>query len=171
MMWNLDSIWSDWINCDAGCCGYSFLCLQVCCLDGLARFVALGMLDLSCNNVDWPELRKIRHMHIMHLHVQGNPKLDKDPYCMGNFHRDSWLSHKKGSSVCLDRYHLIDIFPHVWMLDGLMVTGRHKGVGSACYTWSGNSAIVALSCTVPELHLCAFGTSPDFCIFWKLKIQ
>jgi hypothetical protein len=63
------------------------------------------MLDLSYNNVEWPELRKIRHMHIISLHMQGNPKLDRDPYY---------------------RYHLIDIFPDVWMLDGLIVTASER---------------------------------------------
>ncbi|XP_062509404.1 uncharacterized protein LOC134185596 isoform X2 [Corticium candelabrum] len=80
-------------------------CNTVKCLDGLARFVALGILELSCNNLDWLELRKIRHMHIISLHLQGNPKLDKDPHY---------------------RFHVIDIFPHLWMLDGSLITASER---------------------------------------------
>ena len=51
------------------------------CLDGLSRFVALGFLDLSNNNLSWTELSKIQHLHILDLRLYGNPELERDPYC------------------------------------------------------------------------------------------
>ena len=50
-------------------------------LTGLQRFVALGTLVLSNNDIGWAELAKIRHLHILDLYLHGNAKLEKDPYC------------------------------------------------------------------------------------------
>ncbi|XP_070564121.1 uncharacterized protein [Ptychodera flava] len=74
-------------------------------LDGLSRFVALGSLILSNNGLGWKELMKIRHMHILHLSLHGNSKLEKDPYY---------------------RIHVIDCLPNVWMLDGRIITTAER---------------------------------------------
>ena len=50
-------------------------------LEGLERFLALGTLSLSGNNLTWSELTKIQHMHILNLNLHSNPLLQKDPYC------------------------------------------------------------------------------------------
>nr|XP_054764714.1 uncharacterized protein LOC129271365 [Lytechinus pictus] len=78
---------------------------QVTNLDGLSKFVALGILNLSLNNLTWRDLRHIRHMYILELTLHGNPKLDKDPYY---------------------RIHVIDCLPNVWMLDGRLITSAER---------------------------------------------
>ena len=50
-------------------------------LDGLSKFIAMGTLNLHGNDLNWPELEKIRHLHVVDLVLSGNPKLDKDPFC------------------------------------------------------------------------------------------
>ena len=54
---------------------------QIKSLDGLSRFVALGNVSLSNNDLSWHELGKIRHVHIINLSLHGNVQLEKDPYC------------------------------------------------------------------------------------------
>ncbi|XP_072173194.1 uncharacterized protein [Diadema setosum] len=78
---------------------------QVSDLDGLSKFVALGTLNLSLNNLTWNDLRHIRHMYILELSLHGNQKLDKDPYY---------------------RIHAIDCLPNVWMLDGRLITSAER---------------------------------------------
>eukprot|EP00057_Strongylocentrotus_purpuratus_P002337 XP_003724322.1 PREDICTED: uncharacterized protein LOC580904 isoform X2 [Strongylocentrotus purpuratus] len=78
---------------------------QVTNLDGLSKFVALGTLNLSLNNLSWSDLRHIRHMYILELSLHGNPKLDRDPYY---------------------RLHVIDCLPNVWMLDGRLITSAER---------------------------------------------
>lgn len=56
--------------------------LQVQSLDGFGRFVAIGTLDLSNNQLSWFELSKLQHLHILDLRLHGNSQLEKDPYCM-----------------------------------------------------------------------------------------
>ena len=51
-------------------------------LDGLAKFVAFGTLNLHSNEFNWNELEKIRHLHIVDLIIANNSKMTKDPYCM-----------------------------------------------------------------------------------------
>ena len=55
--------------------------LQISNLDGLSKFVALGELNLSNNDLTWTELMKIRNMHVLSLSLHGNKKMEKDPYC------------------------------------------------------------------------------------------
>jgi hypothetical protein len=50
-------------------------------LDGLSKFVAVGNLNLSNNDLTWHELGKIRHLHILNLSFHGNHQLEKEPYC------------------------------------------------------------------------------------------
>ncbi|XP_071117853.1 uncharacterized protein [Haliotis cracherodii] len=75
------------------------------CLDGLSRFLAVGTLILSSNNLTWKELVKIRHLHMLNLSLHGNPHLEKDPYY---------------------RIHVIDCLPNIWMLDGRIVTSAER---------------------------------------------
>ena len=42
---------------------------------------AFGTLILSNNDLDWNELQKIRHVHILDLTLHGNQKLEVDAYC------------------------------------------------------------------------------------------
>ncbi|XP_063410298.1 uncharacterized protein LOC134693391 [Mytilus trossulus] len=74
-------------------------------LDGLSKFVALGNLNLSNNDLTWHELGKIRHLHILNLSFHGNRQLEKDPYY---------------------RIHIVDCLPHVWMLDGRLITAGER---------------------------------------------
>ncbi|XP_078656555.1 uncharacterized protein LOC144902804 isoform X2 [Branchiostoma floridae x Branchiostoma belcheri] len=74
-------------------------------LDGLSRFVAMGTLILSNNDLTWEELGKIRQLHILELYLHGNQQLEKDTYY---------------------RIHVIDCLPHVWMLDGRLVTSAER---------------------------------------------
>lgn len=50
-------------------------------LEGLSKFLGMGTLNLYGNDINWSELEKIRHLHIVDLILLSNPKLDKDPYC------------------------------------------------------------------------------------------
>lgn len=50
-------------------------------MEGLFTVVAFGTLILSNNDLDWNELQKIRHVHILDLCLHGNPKLEMDAYC------------------------------------------------------------------------------------------
>ncbi len=50
-------------------------------LDGLSKFIAIGTLNLHGNDLNWPELEKIRHLHVVDLVLTNNPKLDKDSFC------------------------------------------------------------------------------------------
>ena len=54
---------------------------QIKCLHGLSRFPALGSLVLSDNCLDWQELKRISHIHLLSLTLTGNLKLDNDPHC------------------------------------------------------------------------------------------
>ncbi|XP_064625626.1 uncharacterized protein LOC135486618 isoform X2 [Lineus longissimus] len=78
---------------------------KVKCLDGLSSFVAIGTLTLSNNDLTWQELAKVRHLHILDLSLDGNPRLDKDPYY---------------------RLHVIDCLPNVWMLDGRIISSAER---------------------------------------------
>jgi hypothetical protein len=74
-------------------------------LDGFERFIALGNVQLSGNNVDWPEVHKLKHMQIMNLSLFGNPIEDDWHY----------------------RQHVIDILPRLWALDGQIITAAERG--------------------------------------------
>ncbi|XP_041357106.1 uncharacterized protein LOC121374191 [Gigantopelta aegis] len=78
---------------------------QVVCLDGLSRFLALGTLVLSNNNLSWKDLLKIRHIHILSLSLHGNQQMEKNPYY---------------------RIHVIDCLPNIWMLDGRIITSAER---------------------------------------------
>ncbi|XP_072023984.1 uncharacterized protein [Amphiura filiformis] len=78
---------------------------KICNLDGLSKFMAFGELNLSNNDLNWAELRKIRHMHILHLSLHGNKRMEKDPYY---------------------RIHVIDSLPNVWVLDGRIITSAER---------------------------------------------
>ncbi|CAF3898081.1 unnamed protein product, partial [Adineta steineri] len=67
---------------------------QIRSLQHLSRFIALGSLILSNNNLTWIEFQHIRHMFILDLRTDGNPALDTDP----NY-----------------RQHILDCLPRVWM--------------------------------------------------------
>ncbi|XP_064604820.1 uncharacterized protein LOC135470042 [Liolophura sinensis] len=75
------------------------------CLVGLSRFMALGSLVLANNDLTWSELAKIKHLHILQLTLLGNPRLERDPFY---------------------RIHVIDCLPHVWMLDGKLITSTER---------------------------------------------
>ena len=55
-------------------------------LDGLSKFVTFGTLNVSSNDLNWNEMEKIRHLHIVDLIAVNNPKLDKDLYCKCKSH-------------------------------------------------------------------------------------
>ncbi|EDO32281.1 predicted protein [Nematostella vectensis] len=74
-------------------------------LEGLSRFAAFGCLILSNNELEWDELQKIRHIHILDLALHGNPKLEMDAYY---------------------RMHVIDSLPLIWMLDGRIITSAER---------------------------------------------
>ncbi|KAL8622518.1 hypothetical protein ACOMHN_034181 [Nucella lapillus] len=78
---------------------------QVWCVEGLSRFLCLGTLILSNNQLTWASLTHLRHLHINNLSLHGNPQLEKDPYY---------------------RIHVIDCLPNVWMLDGRIVTSAER---------------------------------------------
>ena len=50
-------------------------------LEGLYSVMAFGTLILANNDLDWNELEKIRHVHILDLCLHGNPRLEIDAYC------------------------------------------------------------------------------------------
>ena len=68
----------------------TMVCFQVRCLDGFSRFVAIGTLDLSGNQLSWTELSKIQHLHILDLRLHGNTQLERDPYCESHGLAFSW---------------------------------------------------------------------------------
>ena len=74
-------------------------------LDGLDRFIVLGSLNLSKNNLSWKELRKISHITILGLYLFKNHRLDQDPQY---------------------RVHIVDLFPKVWFLDGIIITAEER---------------------------------------------
>ncbi|XP_059140385.1 uncharacterized protein LOC131928387 [Physella acuta] len=74
---------------------------QICILNSLSRYLALGTVILSNNNLKWIDLEKIRHAHFLSISLHGNPCLDSDPYY---------------------RIHAIDCLPLIWELDGRLVT-------------------------------------------------
>ncbi|XP_031561141.1 uncharacterized protein LOC116297119, partial [Actinia tenebrosa] len=74
-------------------------------LEGLSRFPVFGTLILSNNELDWNELLKIRHIHILDLTLHGNPLLEMDSYY---------------------RLHVIDSLPNIWMLDGRIITTAER---------------------------------------------
>ncbi|KAK0052131.1 hypothetical protein Bpfe_018461 [Biomphalaria pfeifferi] len=74
---------------------------SICFLNALSRYLALGTVILSNNNLKWIDLEKIRHAHFLSISLHGNPELDSDPYY---------------------RIHVIDCLPLIWDLDGRLVT-------------------------------------------------
>ena len=74
-------------------------------LDGLTQFIVLGFLNLSGNKLCWRELRKIVDVTILSLSLYNNHKLDVD------------LNYRK---------HLVDFFPNVWFLDGIIITTEER---------------------------------------------
>lgn len=74
-------------------------------LEGLYSVVAFGTLILANNDLDWNELEKIRHVHILDLCLHGNPRLEIDAYY---------------------RMHVIDSLPLIWMLDGRIITSAER---------------------------------------------
>ncbi|KAJ8306566.1 hypothetical protein KUTeg_017111 [Tegillarca granosa] len=94
---------------------------QIKSLDGLARYIALGTLNLANNDLSWHELGKIRNMHILNLYLHGNSYLEKDPYyCI----LDMTLMYER--EIFTDRLHVIDCLPNVWMLDGRIITCKYR---------------------------------------------
>ncbi len=55
--------------------------IQIRSLQHLSRFIALGSLILSNNNLSWIELQHIRHLFILDLKLDGNSVLESDPNC------------------------------------------------------------------------------------------
>ncbi|KAK3591251.1 hypothetical protein CHS0354_010617 [Potamilus streckersoni] len=74
-------------------------------IDCLAKFVALGTVNLANNDLSWHEVGKLRNLHIIDLSLHGNPQLERDPYY---------------------RIHVIDCLPNVWMLDGRLITSAER---------------------------------------------
>ena len=84
----------------------------------MSQFPALGGLQLAFNEVTWRELNRLRHMHILNLMLLGNPQLDCDPNCKNT-------AILLAVILCMsDRQHVISMLPHVWMLDGMLITGK-----------------------------------------------
>ena len=50
-------------------------------LIGIGQFPSLGGLFLSYNDLNWREVNRLHHMHILRLTLIGNPQLDCDPNC------------------------------------------------------------------------------------------
>ncbi|KAK3782508.1 hypothetical protein RRG08_061738 [Elysia crispata] len=74
---------------------------QICGINALSRYLALGTVILTNNNLHWKDLEHIRHVHFLSISLHGNPCLDQDPYY---------------------RIHVIDCLPLIWELDGRLVT-------------------------------------------------
>lgn len=74
-------------------------------LEGFSSVLTFGTLILANNDLDWNELQKIRHVHILDLCLHGNPKLEMDAYY---------------------RMHVIDSLPLIWMLDGRIITSAER---------------------------------------------
>ena len=60
---------------------YIFLYFQIKDLDCMTKFIALGSLNLANNELNWHQVGKLRHMHLLELSLHGNKQLEKDPYC------------------------------------------------------------------------------------------
>ncbi|CAF1332696.1 unnamed protein product [Adineta steineri] len=88
---------------------------QIRSLQHLSRFIALGSLILSNNNLTWIEFQHIRHMFILDLRTDGNPALDTDP----NY-----------------RQHILDCLPRVWMCDGVFVSTVERNQVDEFFTQS-----------------------------------
>ncbi|CAF3333891.1 unnamed protein product [Rotaria sp. Silwood1] len=88
---------------------------QIRSLQHLSRFIALGSLILSNNNITWIELQHIRHMFILDLRLDGNPSLDADP----NY-----------------RQHVLDCLPRIWMCDGIFVSTAERNQVDEFFTQS-----------------------------------
>ena len=71
---------------------------------GFERFIALGNVQLSGNNIGWAEVFKLKHLQIMNLSLFGNPVEEDWHY----------------------RQHIIDILPRVWSLDGQIITAAER---------------------------------------------
>ena len=74
-------------------------------LDGLDQFIVLGCLNLSKNNLSWKAIRKITHITILGLYLFKNQQLEQDPQY---------------------RVHIVDLFPKVWFLDGIIITAEER---------------------------------------------
>jgi hypothetical protein len=61
---------------------YYLLLLKLKSLDGLSKFIAMGTLNMYGNDLNWTELEKIRHLHIIDINLLNNPRLEKDPNCI-----------------------------------------------------------------------------------------
>ncbi|CAF4102206.1 unnamed protein product [Rotaria sp. Silwood2] len=88
---------------------------QIRSLQHLSRFIALGSLILSNNNLTWIELQHIRHMFILDLRLDGNTTLDADP----NY-----------------RQHVLDCLPRIWMCDGVFVSTAERNQVDEFFTQS-----------------------------------
>lgn len=56
---------------------------QMKCLSGLAKFHAIGTLDLSNNFITWEELSYLYHVHVLDLRLEGNAALDEvNTFCV-----------------------------------------------------------------------------------------
>ncbi|CAF3778294.1 unnamed protein product [Rotaria magnacalcarata] len=88
---------------------------QIRSLQHLSRFIALGSLILSNNNLTWIQLQHIRHMCILDLRLDGNPTLDADP----NY-----------------RQHILDCLPRIWMFDGVFVSTAERNQVDEFFTQS-----------------------------------
>ncbi|CAF4134840.1 unnamed protein product [Rotaria socialis] len=88
---------------------------QIRSLQHLSRFIALGSLILSNNNLTWIQLQHIRHMCILDLRLDGNPTLDADP----NY-----------------RQHILDCLPRIWMFDGVFVSTAERNQIDEFFTQS-----------------------------------
>ena len=54
-------------------------------LIGIGQFPSLGGLFLSYNDLNWREINRLHHMHILRLTLIGNPQLDCDPNCKNTY--------------------------------------------------------------------------------------
>lgn len=58
-------------------------------------------------------------MSVLDLKLNGNPQLDSDPNCKKKKREISY------SMRCLlDRQHVLDCLPRVWMFDGIFVSSK-----------------------------------------------
>ncbi|ELT99411.1 hypothetical protein CAPTEDRAFT_188526 [Capitella teleta] len=103
-------------------------CNKVTNLDGLQRFIAIGSLLLSSNDIDWSELNKIRHLHILNLSLHGNRKLESDPHFLTYHSPDERLETVRFQLCAFksDRAHVVDCLPNLWCLDGRIITSAER---------------------------------------------
>ena len=90
-------------------------CIQS--LDGLDQFIVFGFLNLSGNKLSWRELRKIIDVTILSLSLYNNEKLE----CDANY-----------------RKHVVDLFPKVWFLDGLIITTEERSTVESFFKHESN---------------------------------